>query len=169
MPTGRAHALELVLTAEDDEAVRQVWARLEEGDVPSSARHRGATHRPHVTLLSGPSPSARVLQVARSRVAPLLPLDLPVAGLLRFTGRRGPLVELLTVPGPLHEARQVLAGAWDGSDDRPWVPHLTLAPRPTAEQASRALAMLDPPPRSRAVAGLRWWDPDEETVTALSG
>lgn len=171
-PRRRPHALELTLADEDDRAVRALWAQLHLAGIPSPARHRGATHRPHLTLVSGPAPPTDVLDRAAELVAPLLPLDLPVAGLLRFAGRRGPVVELVTPPLPVLVTRDALLQAWPEADDRPWVPHLTLATRPDDDQAARAvraLGELRHAPTVRTALALRWWDPDRETVTELAG
>lgn len=167
----RAHALELVLTGEDDAAVRARWQVLEDAGVPSLARHRGATHRPHVTLASSPRPPGeRVTSLARGWGA-LLPAALRVSGLVLLGSRRITVAELLEVPDALRAARAELTAAWDDADDRPWLPHLTLATRLEPPDALRAVEALgEPAPRAlaRSCAALRWWDPDTETVSILA-
>lgn len=164
----RAHALELTLAPADDAAVRARWQRVEDAGLPSSARHRGATHRPHVTVLTGPRPPQVLLSGAREW-AGLLPLELPVAGLVLLgRGRRAAVAELLTPPAELLRRREELLAAWPDSETRPWVPHLTLLPRATRDEAAAALAVLGEAPHTRTVAELRWWDPDAECVTPLA-
>jgi 2'-5' RNA ligase len=174
-PSRRAHALELVLDEQGELEVRRRWARLEEAGVASLARHSGVTHRPHVTLLSGPAPPREVLAAAGGSVVPQLPLTLDVAGLaLLGPPGRATLVELVGVPPRLRRAREEVLGLWPGADGRPWVPHLTLARRLAPAAVAVALEALQErvdadggaPPR-RHVAGLRWWDPERGRVVPL--
>ena len=163
-----------MLADADDVAVRRRWALLEEAGVPSAARHTGPTHRPHVTLASGPPPPAPVLRTAAEVFAPLLPLDLPVHG-LGLLGRpgRAVLVELLAPPLPARAARDGLVDLWTGADDRPWLPHVTLAQRLAPAVVAAALTALGEQPGSgasvRRAVGLRWWDPDRGVVTPVVG
>lgn len=173
-PGRRAHALELLLDASDEVDVRARWQELERSGVPSLARHSGATHRPHVTLATGPRPPVEVLGCAEVLLAPLLPLLVPVSGLaLLGPAARVVLAELLVPPAALRDVRQELVARWPDADGRPWQAHLTLARRlgPAAVQA--ALGALDrsggEPPSVRRVVALRWWDPDREEVTVLAG
>lgn len=174
-PVGRrAHALELVLAGSDDRAVRRRWSLLEEAGVPSAARHTGATHRPHVTVAGGPRPSEQVLARAAGLLGPLLPQDLPVSG-LGVLGRpaRAVLVELVAPSLDVRTAREEVVALWAGADDRPWLPHLTLAPRLAPDAVASALAALGEESREtdgrRRVVALRWWDPDRGEVTLLAG
>lgn len=172
----RQHALELVLGPVDDARVLASWDVLEEVGVRSSARHRGTTHRPHVTVLSGPRPGGDVLRVAADLWQPLLPHGFRVAGLAILGGPRVALVELLAADLLALTARETLRDSWPSADARPWVPHLTLAPRLSAADLARAVPALhlagagsggrDGIPE-RVVTGLRWWDPDEGTVHEL--
>lgn len=191
---GRAHAVELVLDHAGEEAVRGRWAMLEAGGVPSLARHTGTTHRPHVTLLSGPAPAADALQAVAEAVGALLPVDLPASG-LGLLGRpgRSTLVELVTPPITLLEARARLMQLWPAADSRPWLPHLTLAQRLTPEDVAAALSLLAAPSITgplpagpaaiaassasaasaaehgvRQAVGVRWWDPDRDRVVMLA-
>lgn len=174
-PRRRAHALELVLDEAGDLDVRQRWARLEDAGVPSLARHAGVTHRPHVTLLSGPRPSGEVLDMAGEGVAQRLPVSLDVAGLgLLGAPGRSTLAELVGAPGWLRAAQEELLGLWPGADPRPWVPHLTLARRLPPASVAVALEALEalhdstpPGPTQRRLVGLRWWDPDRGLVVPL--
>lgn len=169
----RAHSLELVLDAPSDAAVRDRWRLLEEAGVPSLARHPGATHRPHVTVASGPRPTEEALRTAARRLGPLLPLELPVAVLaLLGAPSRVTLVELVVPAGLLRTAQEELAGLWPGADDRPWLPHVTLAQRLIPGSVARALEALGGgaagAPTQRRAVSLRWWDPDSGTVTPVT-
>lgn len=163
----RQHALELVLGPEDEAAVRERWQRLESAGVGSGARHRGATHRPHVTVVSGPAPTPEVLAAAVDLWRVHLPADLAVAGLVLLGGARPALADLLVVDAAVVAAQQRTHRAWAGSDARAWVPHVTLAPRLGPDEVATALtALRHGIPRLRA-EGLRWWDPDRNMVHEL--
>lgn len=179
----RAHAVELVLDDAGEDAVRDSWAALEAGAVPSLARHSGTTHRPHVTVLSGPPPTEDALRLAATTFDALLPVELPVSG-LGLLGRpgRSTLVELVVPPIALLEARARIAELWPASDARPWLAHLTLAQRLSPEMVASALSLLagssraDSPADSpspgtgvRRGVGLRWWNPDLDRVLMLAG
>lgn len=170
----RAHALELLLDARDEVGVRERWQLLERSGVRSLARHAGATHRPHVTLATGPRPPGQVLARAGTLLAPLLPLAVPVSGLaLLGPAARVVLAELLVPPAALLDVREELAAGWPDADGRPWQAHLTLAHRLGPASLQAALQALDrpggEPPSVRRVVALRWWDPDREEVTLLAG
>lgn len=181
----RAHAVELVLDEAGEQAVRASWAALEAGGVPSLARHTGATHRPHVTVLSGPPPPEEALRLAAEVIGGLLPVDLHVSG-LGLLGRpgRSTLVELVTPPIALLGVRARLVELWPGADPRPWLPHLTLAQRLRPEAVATALSLLAQPSPGecsaeaaapsaaggeiRRVVGVRWWDPEQNRVVMLA-
>lgn len=175
-PVRRQHAVELVLDEDGDARVRARWDLLERAGVPSSARHRGATHRPHVTVVAGPAPSEDLLRLAAELFGPALPMTLSVSGLVLLGGRRPALAELLVPPPETVVARARLAAAWAGSDARPWVPHLTLAPRLGEEEVAAALtALRGASPEApvvtveRVAVALRWWDPDSGTASLVCG
>ncbi|WP_139720768.1 2'-5' RNA ligase family protein [Serinicoccus chungangensis] len=176
----RAHALELVLDPEDDARVRSRWAVLEDAGIPSLGRHRGRTHRPHLTVASSPQPPGEeLLTLAGELWSPLLPLRVEVTGLVLLGGRRLTIADLVALPLAARRAQAELVSRWPDADDRPWVPHVTLATRLTTQVAGEALAALSAEaagPSSGAVGGaplvlhgLRWWDPDAEAVSAVAG
>ncbi|ANS78139.1 hypothetical protein SGUI_0743 [Serinicoccus hydrothermalis] len=175
----RAHALELVLTAEDDVRVRARWQALEQGGIASLARHHGRTHRPHLTVASSHvAPGKDVLRVAHEVWAPLLPLSLPVDGLVLLGGRRLSVADLVAAPLAARVAQARVTDAWDDADERPWIPHVTLATLLTVAQAGEALEVLAAAaereedarrPDTLTVRGLRWWDPEHEVVARVAG
>jgi hypothetical protein len=118
----RQHALELVLAPDDDRSVRARWQLLEDAGVSSPARHHGPTHRPHVTLLAAPEPSAHALQLAAVTWSSSLPLPLPVVALVLLVARRPALADLLVAPGPAVGAGEELRTAWPDADGRPGSP-----------------------------------------------
>lgn len=181
----RQHALELVLSPEDDARVRGRWQALEDGGIPSLARHQGRTHRPHLTVATSQvAPDADVLRAAQDLWAPLLPLPLRVDGLVLLGGRRVSVADLVAAPLEARVAQARVTHAWSGADERPWIPHVTLATRLSLARAGEALELLATAagPESRTethdgagarttltVQGLRWWDPDHEVVAPVAG
>ncbi len=164
-----AHALELLLHPDDEAAARQEWAALEQAGVPSLARHRGSTHRPHLTVVTGRAPDEDVLDLAARLLLPLLPLTTVVEGQVLLGGRSPALAHRLRVPLGLQEARDLLADRWPGADRRPWVPHLSLTRRTRHDHLVAALGALTPGTHEGSVrlVAARWWDPDAGTVTVL--
>ncbi len=181
----RAHALELVLSPTHDAVVRERWAVLEDAGIPSLGRHRGRTHRPHLTVASSPQPPGEeLLALAGELWSPLLPLRADVTGLVLLGGRRLILADLVAPPLAARRAQAELVLRWAGADERPWVPHVSLATRLTTQVAGAALGALSAQasgqgsgvvgtgstsPVSLSPEALRWWDPDAETVSAVAG
>ncbi|HSP61098.1 MAG TPA: 2'-5' RNA ligase family protein [Ornithinimicrobium sp.] len=161
------HALELLLHPDDEESVRQQWQALEEAGVRSLARHRGSTHRPHLTVVTGGPPDEAVLDLARTLLGPLLPLTATVEGPVLLGGRRPTLARRLGVPEAARSARGRLTARWPGADRRPWVPHVSLTRRTHPSHLVPALTALGPTAGSVRLVQLRWWDPDAGTVTHL--
>ncbi|OLT20650.1 hypothetical protein BJF81_05175 [Ornithinimicrobium sp. CNJ-824] len=161
-----AYALGLLLHPDDEAAARQEWAALEQAGVPSSlARHRGSTHRPHLTVVTGRAPDEGVLDLAARLLLPLLPLTAVVEGQVLLGGRSPALAHRLRVPAALREARDLLADRWPGADRRPWVPHLSLTRRTRHDHLVAALGALTPGTHEGSVrlVAARWWDPDTGT------
>lgn len=161
-----AHSLDLVLSPEHDRAVRTRWDALHEAGLPSLATHRSSSNAPHVTVLTAPGFEDAVLERARSLFRPVLPDALPVTGLTVLGSGPFVLAEALAVPPALHTAVAELR-RMSGGDDRPWVPHVTLATRLDAAAVGRALEVLSgvAPPRALEAVALRRWDPDRRETT----
>ncbi|RLY94315.1 2'-5' RNA ligase family protein [Kocuria tytonicola] len=161
-----AHSLDLVLAPEHDRAVRARWDALREAGLPSLATHRSSSNAPHLTVLAAPDFEEAVLERARSLVRPLLPCPLPVTGLTVLGSGPFVLAEALAVPPDLHTAAAELRRMC-GGDDRPWVPHVTLAKRLDAAGVGRALEVFSDvaPPQALEAVALRRWDPDRRETT----
>ncbi|PNW09814.1 hypothetical protein C1632_05290 [Microbacterium testaceum] len=170
-----AVSLDLVFDDETDAAVRAEWNALLAADLPSQARHRGESNRPHATLL------------VRSSLAPFdvadlcgfLPLSLTFGAPLLFGAGRHRVIARSVVPTAavlaLHARLHELAGP--GADvDRTvpgaWTPHVTLARRVPLDRIGEALDALGHHGggdlEARAVA-IRRWDAATKTVTDLVG
>jgi 2'-5' RNA ligase superfamily protein len=141
------HTVELLLDDGLERGVRELWRRLDDAGLPSLARHRHPTNRPHLTVVTAGSPAG------------LAPSWLPVPaelGAVRMLGRAlvravTPTAELTALHAQVWES---LAGAdaWPAPDD--WVPHVSLALRVPEDQRAAALDLLAgvPPARGSFVA-----------------
>ena len=172
----RQHALELVLADEGDAAVRARWDQLEQAGLPSLARHRGTTHRPHLTVVSSSEPPPPdVLELAQRRFGALLPVRCTADGLVLLGGRRLVVAELLGISTAARAAQAELVHAWPGADERPWLPHVSLTRRVDRAEAGAAVELLAGDDaegaglRVRTLSALRWWNPDREVVSLVAG
>lgn len=91
-----AHSIELIFDEATDDALRRDWTALAEAGLPSQARHRSPTNRPHVTLAVSERISASVdgelAEAARS-----LPMPCRIGAVMVF-GRRSLTVVRLVIP-----------------------------------------------------------------------
>jgi 2'-5' RNA ligase len=167
------HHVELLLDEASDTAVREQWRRLDEAGLPSQARHRSASNRPHVTLtVTEAWPGAGELD---SALAPLAALPVhavlgapTVFGCGRFVLARAVVATeaLLALQGALVErlgppaSDLLLAGRW--------VPHVTLGRRLSSSQVGEALELLGGHEGPGVVFGsARHWDSVARTDQAL--
>lgn len=129
-------SVELLLDAESETLVRQLWGRLLDEGMPSQARHLGPSNRPHVTLVALPTlPGGAERQLAEA-------VDgLPVLGTwgeVRAFGAGPWTVVWLVEPSAgmrrLHEGVAGVCGVPAGHLTSPgrWTPHVTLARRVSA-------------------------------------
>lgn len=162
-------SIELLLSADAEQAVRAEWQALADAGLSSLAAHTAPSNRPHVTLLVRPTlpPIEATGLLARG------PFTVTLGSPLLFgTGARRvlarsvvPTRELLD----LHAAVHTLAGV---GEDAPhtapglWTPHVTLARRLKTEDAARALPLLADEIGGTA-RGLRRWDAATATATEL--
>ncbi|BBZ33854.1 2'-5' RNA ligase family protein [Mycolicibacterium confluentis] len=164
-----AHSIELLFDDRTEAALRGCWQQLTDAGLPSQARIRAETNRPHVTLVAAEHIDASVDDVLAG-FARRLPLPCTVGALLLF-GRAPYVLARLIVPTvdllDLH--RDVAAacgphlprGAMAHSDPDAWTPHTTLARRLRPEQLSDALTLPGlSADRHGHFAGLRRWDGD---------
>ncbi|MGG5260622.1 2'-5' RNA ligase family protein [Phycicoccus avicenniae] len=157
------HHLDLVLDDASDRAVRDEWAGLVAADLPSQARHRSASNRPHVTLTTSEGwPAGGALEAALASLD-ALPLDVSLGPPVLFG--RGPYVlarlvvataDLLSLHARVAEALAPLSS--DLVRPGRWLPHVTLARRLTAERVEEALAVLGSEPGEVRIVGARHWD-----------
>jgi 2'-5' RNA ligase len=162
-------SIELLLDGETEALVRDDWERLAVAGFSSLAAHRGASNRPHITLLVRPALEAESFSDARAQ----LPMPVTLAAPIVFRhGDRGVLARrVVPTDELLHLHRTVHASAPAGEDaphTRPgeWTPHVTLARRLRLDRLPAALALLGPAREGAGVA-LRRWDSATATVTPL--
>ena len=164
-------ALEAVLDAESDAAVRECWRVLHEAGLPSQAMHRSPTNAPHLTLVAADTLDEEALALGAGRIVPLLPLELPVSACVALgTGPRYAVALLCSPPAAVVAAVEEVARAvgdpWAGA----WVAHATLALRMSAAEVGAALEVLEATgvrPERLRLTEVRHWDPVARTVTPL--
>ncbi|QYJ02822.1 2'-5' RNA ligase family protein [Nocardioides panacisoli] len=166
------HALELTLAATSADAVTGLWQVLRDAGLPSLADHRGTTNAPHLTLAAAPDLTEAVVAPAAIPVAPLLPADLAVRGLVVLgTGRRVALALLVEPEAGFAAAVADLRRRVPDLRHPGWVPHVSLALRLPREFVPQAWTVLEAhaPPATLRADRLRWWDPDRGRVRWLGG
>lgn len=156
--------VELLLDDELDGAVRAVWRRLAQANLPSLTDHTHPTNRPHLTLAAADAVPDLDLSV--------LPLPVTLDGLIFFDGRSGmlawrvvPDAALLALHGTVWRAMH---------DPNPlhapdvWVPHVSLARRVKPADRARISDYLSGlRPRQGRLVAARSYDTETRTVTDL--
>ncbi len=167
-------SLELVFDDPSDAAVRREWLALAARDLPSQAHHKGASNRPHVTLLVRPE----LADIDFSAIADDLPLAVVLGAPILFGVGRSRVIARAVVPTEallrVHSRVHRLAG--DGDDaphTRPgsWSAHVTLARRVPLDRVGEALAVLAETGAheiAATVTGVRRWDAATKTVSDVS-
>jgi 2'-5' RNA ligase len=154
-----------------DRAVRSAWRRLDQAGFSSLARHRHPTNRPHVTLASAEQlpPGAVAAMAGALR---LLPIPVRLDGLRLFGGRAGMLA--WAVGGAaLRELQAQVWAALDSAGHNPqhepgaWTPHISLARRLPAGQATLAAQAVGEAVAVGALSGARSYDSVTRTVIPL--
>jgi 2'-5' RNA ligase len=166
------HSVELVLDAALDDQVRDEWQLLLDADLPSQARHTGASNAPHVTLGVADHIDAAA-ERALAHVDYGAGLALRLGGLLVFGGRTSvlaravvPTSHLLATHAAVDLALGDVAGRPDTTRPGSWTPHVTLARRLDRAQLAAALAALAARPRelTGTIRCGRRWDSGSRTT-----
>lgn len=171
-------SVELLLDEASDAAVRRSWDALVTADLPSQARHRGATNRPHVTLAVRRQITAEQ-DAALDAVVARLPLSIRLDGVLLLGGagsRRGlVLVRPVVVTRALlllqEHVTQLLGEDPVGGrlfEPGGWTPHVTLARGLQPDQVERAvLQVADGETVDAVLPAARRWDSDRSVAWLL--
>lgn len=154
--------VELVLDPRTEALVRAEWEALAAAGHSSMAAHPGATNRPHITVVGAADPSA-VLALGGAGVPFAVTLGPPV---LLGSGPRRVLARLVEPSIPLLWLHRTVHAHLGTTDDE-WVPHVTLAKRLRLESLPAALNLLGPRIAGE-VTGIRSYDPDSRSVTAIA-
>ncbi|NJC24072.1 2'-5' RNA ligase [Arthrobacter pigmenti] len=168
-------SIEILPDPHAEELIRRDWARLQDSDLPSQARHTAASNRPHITLLAAPAVPDH-FDPALQGLNETLPIGAHTAGLMVFRTGRGLVlaravvvgVALLELHRKVHQALADVPKIAENSVPGRWIPHLTLARGLSPDQLARAVEILPPDHGSITLAGLRRWDSHQRTTTALA-
>ncbi|MBY6411265.1 2'-5' RNA ligase family protein [Rhodococcus sp. BP-252] len=159
-------SVELLLDDELDDAVRREWQLLFDAGLPSQARHRGASNRPHVTLAVADDFTDLDARIGTLPV-PLFPIRL--GPLVVFRGRHATLARLVIPSAELLDAHTAVAslvgtarGVRPHTAPGHWTPHVTLARRMTDDELGSAIELLHSEPGILVgeTSALRRWDGD---------
>jgi 2'-5' RNA ligase len=160
-------SVELLPDAALDDAVRLEWQRLVDAGLPSQARHRGASNRPHVTLAVAHDPWPPPVEAALAASGGPLSLPLRLGGLLVFAHGARCVIARLVVPSAallaLHARIATAIGEAPGAVPHTapgaWTPHVTLARGvPVAQLGAVVEALGAVPDLVGSGTGLRRWD-----------
>jgi 2'-5' RNA ligase len=130
-----ALAVCLLIDPPVDDAVRRLWARMEDAGVPSLLTHTHGHHLPHLTYAALSSWDLEAVAAALAALPERPPLRLHLDALGIFRRSRCWLAPALSVDLAPRQQAVVEAVSATGADlhwhYRPgdWVPHVTLAPR----------------------------------------
>lgn len=165
----RLHSLELIPDDDGQQAVRAQWQALHDAGLPSQLDHRGSTNAPHISVVEAEELPDAAFDVARARLASLLPVTALVGGVLLLGDGRVTLARPVQLADDV--VRRVLAVRVQVPERRHlgWVPHLTLARRLERSDVPRALEVLAglEADLELRLTGLRHWDPDAGEVHDL--
>jgi len=125
----------LLLDDRSDAALRRLWRRLEDADVPTLLTHTHGHHVPHLTWAALRSYDLDEVRTSLEALPEQPPVALHLDAFGTFRRSRCWLAPAVTAPLVERQAAVVDAAVRSGADlhrhYRPgsWVPHLTLAPR----------------------------------------
>lgn len=170
--------VELLLDETAELAVLEAWRRLADAGLPSQARHRSPTNRPHLTLAACPELTAPI-RWELAEVAASLPLPAQFTGVVRFERPTSVLAWALDRDAALAALHRRV---WEAvASDSPaqalspfhepgrWSPHITLGRtrRAGAFADRRVPELLPSPPLTAALVTLRSYDTGAGTVEVL--
>ncbi|MFI8946652.1 2'-5' RNA ligase family protein [Streptomyces sp. NPDC053750] len=170
--------VELLLDEAAELAVLDAWRRLADAGLPSQARHRSPTNRPHLTLAACPELTAPI-RWELTEVAADLPLPVRFTGVIRFERPTSVLAWSLELDSALADLHRRV---WEAvaSDSPPetlspfhspegWNPHITLGRtrRAGAFAGRRVPGLLPPPPLSVRLTTLRSYDTETGSLEVL--
>jgi 2'-5' RNA ligase len=168
-------SVELVLDEELDALVRADWDALAAAGLPSQARHRSPSNRPHFTLAARAAIDES-LEAAMALALGEFPVPLRLGALSVFGRDRFVLVRAVVPDIGLLQRQAALGDVLGDDAELPymraghWVPHVTLAHRMTPEQVALALSLLHGPREADGYAvGARRWDGDARREWVLAG
>lgn len=165
-------SVELLLDERSEASLRAQWDALAAAGLPSQARQRHPSNRPHVTLAArdridpGAEPALR-------DVVGALPLALGLGAYACFGRDPFVLVRLVVADRALLDLQAAVTdvlGGEPGPFFAPgrWTPHVTLARRMLPEEAGRALTVLGAAREQDAtVVDARRWDGDARREWSL--
>lgn len=173
-----AHSIELLFDEDTDAALRRAWEALTDAGVPSQARVRSATNRPHVTVAVADHIDSAVDVELRTLACRLLPLRCLVGAPLVFGRGRFtvahllvPSAELLELHRQVHEicAPHMSPGPAPHSAPGRWTPHATLGRRMSSAELGVAFASVTAltDERQAQFTALRRWDGDARVAHPL--
>ena len=172
-------SVELLADAPIDDWIWTQWRALEAVGLPSQVRHGSLTNWPHVTLAVADAIPAAIDAELSALVAPALPMEMRVGGVIWFPGRRHVVARAIIASDPLLRLHASIAAALDGLAGRgarmgpgAWTPHITLARGVRTEQlpdVMAALAAVDQVADERAgvFTVCRRWDSDAKATWEL--
>ncbi|MXP21242.1 2'-5' RNA ligase family protein [Gordonia sp. HNM0687] len=177
-----AHSIELLPDDSIDARIRAEWQALADAGLPSAARIRASSNRPHVTLIAAGHIDGGV-DATLADCAGDLPLPCRIGAPLLFGhGSRRilarlvvPSAALLSVHARVFETATPFlgdAGAFAHAAPDSWTPHITLARRVETAQVAAVLEVLDalgPFDAAGSFTALRRWDPDNRLEHIVAG
>ncbi|MYR44673.1 2'-5' RNA ligase family protein [Streptomyces sp. SID5910] len=170
--------VELLLDEAAEQVVREAWRRLADAGLPSQARHRSPTNRPHLTLAACPELTAPI-RWALAEAAAALPLPVRFTGVVRFERPTSVLAWALDLDSALAGLhRRVWEAVASDSPPAPlspfhdperWSPHITLGRtrRAGAFAGRRIPELLPAPPLSAHLTTLRSYDTETGALEVL--
>ena len=168
------HSIELLLDPDSEAAVRRIWSKLADADLPSQA----ASNRPHISLVVAERIDAAADLLLRP-IARRLPVRCVVGAPLLFGGPRFtvarlvvPSAELLSLQSDAHDAclAHLFPGPMAHTAPGAWTPHVTLCRRMDPVQLAKALTVVRKITRDIRCefVGMRHWDGDKRLEHQIS-